>query len=47
MATTDELLSDPELLNSAWDLDPIVDGQGSAGVERLLDEALARSAQVR
>src|ERR1700733_7962355 len=45
MATTDELLSDPELLNSAWDLDPIVDGQGSAGVERLLDEALARGAK--
>ena len=45
MATTDELLSDPELLNSAWDLDPIVGGEGSAGVERLLDEALARGAR--
>ena len=45
MATTEELLSDPELLNSAWDLAPIVDGQGSAGVERLLDEALARGAK--
>jgi len=45
MATTDQLLSDPELLESAWDLEPIVDGQGSAGVERLLDEALARGAK--
>ena len=33
--------------HSAWDLDPIVDGEGSAGVERLLDEALARERQVR
>jgi oligoendopeptidase F len=45
MATTDELLSDPELLASAWNLDPIVDGEGGAGVERLLDEALERSAK--
>ena len=45
MATIEELLSDPELLNSSWDLEPIVDGQGSAGVERLLDEALARGAK--
>ena len=44
MPTTEELLSDPELLASAWDLDPIVGGEGSAGVERLLDEALARGA---
>ena len=43
MATTDELLSDPELLESGWDLDPIVDGEGSAGVERLLDEAVERA----
>jgi oligoendopeptidase F len=45
MATAEELLSDPELLSSGWDLDPIVDGQGSAGVERLLDEALERGAR--
>jgi oligoendopeptidase F len=45
MATTDALLSDPELLASAWNLDPIVDGEGSAGVERLLDEALERGAK--
>jgi oligoendopeptidase F len=45
MPTTEELLSDPELLSSAWDLEPIVEGEGSAGVERLLDEALARGAK--
>ncbi|HUY58153.1 MAG TPA: M3 family oligoendopeptidase [Solirubrobacteraceae bacterium] len=44
MATAADLLADPELLASAWDLGPIVDGEGSAGVERLLDEALERSA---
>jgi oligoendopeptidase F len=44
MATAEELLADPDLLASAWDLDPIVDGEGSAGVERLLDEALERGA---
>ena len=45
MATADALLSDPQLLASAWDLDPIVDGEGSAGVERLLDQALERGAK--
>ncbi len=45
MATAEELLSDPELLSSAWDLDPIVAGEGNAGVERQLDEALARAAK--
>jgi oligoendopeptidase F len=45
MVTATELLADPELLNSAWDLAPIVDGEGDAGVERLLDEALERGAK--
>ncbi len=45
MSTTAELLADPELLESAWDLEPIVDGEGAAGVERLLDEALERGAR--
>jgi oligoendopeptidase F len=45
MATAEELLADPELLASAWDLDPIVDGEGTAGVERLLDQALERGAR--
>jgi oligoendopeptidase F len=39
MATTADHLSDPELLATEWDLSPLVDGQESAGVERLLDEA--------
>lgn len=39
MATTSELLSDPELLATEWNLDPLVEGQGAAGVGQLLDEA--------
>ncbi len=45
MVTAEELLADPELLASGWNLDPIVDGEGGAGVERLLDEALERGAR--
>ena len=36
-------LPDPALDEVAWDLDPLVDGQGEAGVERLLDEAETRA----
>jgi oligoendopeptidase F len=43
MATITEYLEDPELLESGWDLDPLVDGQGPAGVERMLAEANERS----
>ncbi len=39
MATTAEHLADPELLATEWDLSPLVDGDGQAGVDRLLDEA--------
>jgi oligoendopeptidase F len=35
--------SDPELEASAWDLEPLVDGEGQPGVERRLAEALERS----
>ncbi len=45
MANAEELLSDPELLDTGWDLAPIVHGEGPAGVERLLEEALARGAR--
>lgn len=45
MATAEALLSDPELLASGWDLEPIVDGQGAGGVRRLLDEALERGSR--
>jgi oligoendopeptidase F len=39
VSATADHLSDPELLETGWDLDPLVDGEGSAGVERELDEA--------
>jgi oligoendopeptidase F len=39
-ATTPE---DPELAETAWDLEPLVDGEGEAGVESRLEDALARS----
>jgi oligoendopeptidase F len=34
---------DPELAETAWDLEPLVDGEGEAGVESRLKDALARS----
>ncbi len=34
---------DPELQASAWDLEPLLEGEGQPGVERRLDEALERS----
>jgi oligoendopeptidase F len=38
-----DVLNDPELLGTAWDLNPLVDGDEGAGVQRQLDEALTRS----
>jgi oligoendopeptidase F len=35
--------SDPELEATAWDLEPLVDGEGEQGVERRLSEALERA----
>ncbi len=35
--------TDPELERAAWDLEPLVDGEGEAGVERRLEEALTRA----
>ena len=43
MSTVAELLSDPELLNTEWDLDPLVDGDTEHGVSRLLDAAAERA----
>jgi oligoendopeptidase F len=43
MTTTAENLADPELLEAAWNLSPLVDGDEEHGVARQLDEALARS----
>src|SRR3954467_6161099 len=36
-------VSDPELESIAWDLEDLVDGSGSAGVDALLDEATERA----
>ena len=38
-----DVLNDPELLATAWDLSPLVDGDEASGVQRQLDEALTRS----
>ncbi len=43
MSTTAENLSDPELLETAWDLAPLVDGDEHHGVVRQLDEASERA----
>jgi oligoendopeptidase F len=34
---------DPELQDTAWDLEPLVDGEGEAGVRRRLSDALERA----
>jgi oligoendopeptidase F len=43
MTTAASESSDPDLAQAAWDLEPLVDGEGEAGVERRLDEALTRA----
>jgi oligoendopeptidase F len=43
MATISELLSDPELLETGWDLDPLVGGEGPAGVEQMLQAAVEQA----
>ncbi len=43
MATTAENLADPELLQTEWDLEPLVYAEGGAGVDRLLGEAIERA----
>jgi oligoendopeptidase F len=45
VSTIADLLSDPELLAAEWDLDPLVDGEGAAGVERKLQEATSRATE--
>jgi oligoendopeptidase F len=35
--------NDPELAQAAWDLEPLVDGEGEAGVQSRLEDALTRS----
>ncbi|HWF55610.1 MAG TPA: oligoendopeptidase, partial [Solirubrobacteraceae bacterium] len=43
MSATADPLTDPELLDAEWDLDPLVYGEGAKGAERMLDEAVARA----
>jgi oligoendopeptidase F len=38
-----DVLNDPELLATEWDLSPLVDGDEASGVQRQLDQALTRS----
>jgi len=50
MSTTTDSLADPELLETEWDLSPLLDGGAAEGedraaTERMLDEARQRSAQ--
>ncbi len=42
-STTTATPSDPEAEQTAWDLQPLVDGEGSQGVKRRLEEAVQRS----
>src|SRR5450755_1096471 len=39
MTATGDHLQDPELLQTEWDLSPLVDGDEAVGIERELDEA--------
>jgi oligoendopeptidase F len=43
MAATAPESTDPELQASAWDLEPLVEGEGSDGVERRLTDGLERA----
>jgi oligoendopeptidase F len=38
-----DLLEDPDLIATAWDLGDLVDGAGESGVDRLLDDAARRA----
>ncbi len=44
MSTVAELLADPELLATEWELGPLVDGEAEAGVRHQLDQASERAA---
>src|SRR5256714_3223685 len=43
MASTETALEDPALLETAWDLDPLVDGRGEEGTLAGLDDAEQRA----
>jgi oligoendopeptidase F len=44
MTTAPDLLADPELLATEWDLGPLVEDQNGQGVDRMLEDAKARAA---
>ncbi len=43
MSTATDLIADPELQDTEWDLRPLVDGEGADGANRMLDEAVERA----
>jgi oligoendopeptidase F len=43
MSATAASTDDPELAETAWDLEPLVDGEGEAGVQSRLEDALRRA----
>ncbi len=43
MSTPATQPADPELERAAWDLEPLLDGEGESGVQRRLEEALTRA----
>jgi oligoendopeptidase F len=45
MTTAADPLTDPELLETEWDLAPLVDGEDRAGAERMLEESNDRASQ--
>ena len=47
MTTAADPLTDQELLDTEWDLGPLVDGEGRAGAERMLSEGKERAAKFR
>jgi oligoendopeptidase F len=45
MTTAADPLTDQELLDTEWDLGPLVDGEGRAGAERMLEEGRERASK--
>ncbi len=43
MSTVATEPTDPDLAQAAWDLEPLLDGEGEAGVERRMQDALTRA----
>ncbi|HTT28073.1 MAG TPA: oligoendopeptidase, partial [Solirubrobacteraceae bacterium] len=45
MTTAADSLTDQELLDTEWDLGPLVDGEGRPGAERMLEEGKERASK--